>query len=73
MADHRAAKAPGHDLAVEWRGRGDLVTIELVPDSDGTELTLVHERFTDDASRGGHAQGWSDCLDRLPGWLAGPG
>ncbi|HEV3170608.1 MAG TPA: hypothetical protein VGZ32_09720 [Actinocrinis sp.] len=33
-------------------------------------LTLVHERFDDDPSRDEHAQGWSDCLDRLPAWLA---
>jgi hypothetical protein len=33
-------------------------------------LTLVHSRFTTDTDRDNHLKGWSDCLDRLPGWLA---
>jgi uncharacterized protein YndB with AHSA1/START domain len=59
----------------QWAGEGEqtLITIELLPDGDGTELSLVHERFTDGAARDGHAQGWSDCLDRLPGWLTSTG
>ncbi len=34
-----------------------------------TALMLTHERFADDATRDNHRIGWSDCLDRLPGWL----
>lgn len=46
-----------------------LVTIKLDEAADGTMLTLIHQRFADDQDRDGHQQGWSDCLDRLPGWL----
>jgi uncharacterized protein YndB with AHSA1/START domain len=56
-----------------WRWDEDptetLVTIELDEAPDGTALTLVHERFSDDVERDQNAQGWSDCLDRLPAWL----
>jgi uncharacterized protein YndB with AHSA1/START domain len=58
----------------QWAGEDDgtLVTIELAPDGDGTELTLVHEGFTDGIVRDENAQGWADCLGRLPAWLAQP-
>ena len=55
-----------------WDG-GDtetLVAIDLAPAGDGTDLALVHEGFADESARQDHVQGWSDCLDRLPGWLA---
>jgi uncharacterized protein YndB with AHSA1/START domain len=69
------AVEPPQRLAFTWRWDGaaaeTLVTIELTPADPGTELVLVHERFTDDGDRDNHAKGWSDCLDRLPGWLAG--
>jgi len=46
------------------------IASELTPSADGTELTLVHEGFADDDARDDHVKGWTDCLDRLPGWLA---
>jgi uncharacterized protein YndB with AHSA1/START domain len=55
-----------------WDG-GDtetLVAIDLAPAGDGTDLALVHEGFADESARQDHVRGWSDCLDRLPGWLA---
>jgi uncharacterized protein YndB with AHSA1/START domain len=55
------------DLRVGGRYR---ITAELTPRDTGTELVIVHERFTDGAVRDDHAKGWTDCLDRLPGWLA---
>ncbi len=65
---------PPNRLAFTWRWDGEteetLVTLELVATGDGTRLALTHERFSDDADRDNHAKGWSDCLDRLPGWLA---
>lgn len=65
---------PPHRLVMTWRWDGEeaetLVTISLVPSGDGTELTLVHSRFPEAARRDQNAQGWSDCLDRLPAWLA---
>jgi uncharacterized protein YndB with AHSA1/START domain len=62
---------PPHRLVFTWRWHGEadetLVTIELAGTDDGkTALSLTHERFADDASRDAHAQGWHDCLDRLP-------
>ena len=63
---------PPHRLAFTWRWHGEpaqtLVTIELAAASsaDETVMTLVHERLTDEATRDSHAQGWHDCLDRLP-------
>jgi len=47
-----------------------VVTIELTARGNDTDLDLRHERFASDDERDKHAQGWNDCLDRLPGWLA---
>lgn len=64
---------PPHRLVMTWRWDDEppetLVTIELAESAEDTVLTLVHERFDDEESRDGHMKGWSDCLDRLPGWL----
>jgi uncharacterized protein YndB with AHSA1/START domain len=61
---------PPSRLVFTWRWDGEveetLMTLHLVHAANGTELTLTHERFTDDATRDNHAKGWSDCLDRLP-------
>jgi uncharacterized protein YndB with AHSA1/START domain len=68
--------APPRRLAFTWSWDGELsetlVTIELAPTADGTGLTLRHEGFAGDGERDDHVQGWSDCLDRLPGWLDAP-
>jgi uncharacterized protein YndB with AHSA1/START domain len=68
------AVEPPSRLAFTWRWDGEteqtLVTLVLTPVGTGTELGLTHERFGDDADRDNHAKGWSDCLDRLPAWLA---
>jgi uncharacterized protein YndB with AHSA1/START domain len=69
-----AVEPPGL-LVMTWQWAGEdtetLVRIELAAAGNGTELTLVHEGSTDDMARDErHLQGWSDCLDRLPGWLA---
>jgi len=61
-------------LVFTWRWTGDdeetLVSIELSTGDGGTRLDLTHERFAGDADRDNHATGWSDCLDRLPPYLA---
>ena len=66
---------PPRRLAFTWQWDGEaeetLVTLELTGSGAGSELVVVHERFADDAGRDSHLKGWSDCLDRLPGWLAG--
>jgi uncharacterized protein YndB with AHSA1/START domain len=62
-------------LAMLWQWRGDdgtsLVTMTFEPIETGTRFTLTHENFPDETSRDNHEQGWNDCLDRLPGYLAG--
>jgi uncharacterized protein YndB with AHSA1/START domain len=66
---------PPRRLACTWSWDGEdevtRVTVELAPVEGGTGLELRHEGFADDAARDQHVQGWADCLDRLPGWLAG--
>jgi uncharacterized protein YndB with AHSA1/START domain len=47
------------------------VTVELRPQGDGTDLTLIHERFRDESDRDSHAQGWRGCLERLGRKLGG--
>jgi uncharacterized protein YndB with AHSA1/START domain len=72
--------SPPTRLVMTWQWDGDgmggdeesLVTIELTARGDLTDLDLRHERFATDDDRDKHAQGWNDCLDRLPGWLAVP-
>lgn len=64
---------PPRRLVMTWRWADEptetLVTIELKEAAEGTALTLRHERFDTDESRDNHAQGWSDCFDRMPEWL----
>jgi uncharacterized protein YndB with AHSA1/START domain len=45
--------------------RESLVTVTLVPDGDGTLLTLHHEQFFDQRARDGHQRGWTGTLDKL--------
>jgi uncharacterized protein YndB with AHSA1/START domain len=56
----------------QWDGEPDktLVTIELTAHEQATDIVISHEQFSDDATRHSHGQGWADCLDRLPDWLA---
>lgn len=65
---------PPHRLVFTWRWDGEdeesLVTVELSPLGAGTQLVLRHERLAAEADRANHAQGWNDCLDRLPDWLS---
>jgi uncharacterized protein YndB with AHSA1/START domain len=61
-------------LVMNWtqtnRDGDSLLTITIDPDGDGTSLVLTHENFPDEASRADHERGWTDCLTRLPGYLA---
>jgi uncharacterized protein YndB with AHSA1/START domain len=61
---------PGRRLVFTWRWastpeRESLVSLELRPVPEGTELTLTHARFHDEAARDGHRGGWSGALDKL--------
>jgi uncharacterized protein YndB with AHSA1/START domain len=72
---------PPNRLVFTWQWEGEQersrVIVELTPFSDGTAsrggttLRLVHHRIADPATRDRLAQGWADCLDRLPDALAG--
>ena len=42
-----------------------LVTVELNPLGDETELVLTHERLPTPAIREGHTMGWGNILDHL--------
>jgi uncharacterized protein YndB with AHSA1/START domain len=42
-----------------------LVTVELNPRGDETELVLTHERLPTPAIREGHTMGWGNILDHL--------
>jgi serine/threonine protein kinase len=41
------------------------VTVELRPNGQLTDLTLIHERFRDPTLRDRHRDGWNGCLNRL--------
>jgi serine/threonine protein kinase len=63
---------PPHLLSFTWcpvsRGPNTpetQVTIELRPNGNATDLTLIHERFPDEADRDRHQKGWHGCLGRL--------
>jgi uncharacterized protein YndB with AHSA1/START domain len=42
-----------------------LVTVELIPHGDETELVLTHERLPTPAICEGHTRGWGNILDHL--------
>lgn len=61
---------PDRKLVFTWAWRTtpereSLVTVQLAPDGDGTMLTLIHERFFDEAARDRHQGGWGAILDRI--------
>ena len=63
---------PDRSLSYTWawepetpRTRETQVTVELRPQGGGTDLTLTHERFRDEADKESHARGWRGCLERL--------
>jgi len=51
-----------------WRNapeRESRVTVTLRAVDGGTELTLVHDRFADEATATRHRRGWTESLERL--------
>jgi uncharacterized protein YndB with AHSA1/START domain len=57
-------------LAFTWIGPltndvNTLVTLELDPQGDETDLVLTHERLPTSAICEGHARGWGNILDHL--------
>ncbi|ACQ79317.1 Activator of Hsp90 ATPase 1 family protein [Beutenbergia cavernae DSM 12333] len=58
-----------HRLVLTWRWDGEddetLVTVTFAAADGGTDVVVLHERFTSEEDAANHAQGWNDCLDRL--------
>lgn len=65
---------PNRRLVYTWAWkstpeRESLVTLEFRAADGGTELTLVHSQFFDDAARDRHNEGWTGCIARLGSFL----
>ena len=60
---------PPHRLVLDWGG-GSLLHWTLVPDGDGTALTLV-QVFDDRPTAPSYAAGWDVCLTSLAAAVAG--
>jgi uncharacterized protein YndB with AHSA1/START domain len=61
---------PHSRIAFTWQSpystaEGSTVTLDLVPEAEGTHLTLTHVRFASESSRDGHRSGWATILDGL--------
>lgn len=61
---------PDEKLVFSWHWKStpervSRVTVLFEPKNGGTELTLVHERFFDEATRDDHREGWIGALDKL--------
>ena len=62
--------APPRRLVMTWQWRGEdtnesLVSIDLRPLEDGTEMTFTHSRLPNRASRDSHLEGWNGAIDKL--------
>jgi uncharacterized protein YndB with AHSA1/START domain len=61
---------PDESITFTWGWLGDpspqtLVSVSFKDVEGGTEVTLTHARFTDNASRDKHQEGWQGCLENL--------
>jgi uncharacterized protein YndB with AHSA1/START domain len=66
---------PGARLVFTWSWistpeRVSLVTVSIRPTDEGSELTLRHEQFFNEAARDGHQGGWTEALDKLEALFA---
>jgi uncharacterized protein YndB with AHSA1/START domain len=69
---------PERKLVFSWAWRDappertSRVTVTFRAVSDGTEVTLVHDRFADADTATRHRRGWTESLERLSArWAAG--
>jgi uncharacterized protein YndB with AHSA1/START domain len=65
---------PPHRLAFTWVSahtyfRDTLVTVDLRPRGDKTELTITQTLLPDAPARERHARGWTQLLDHLVAYL----
>lgn len=61
---------PGQRLVFSWAwssapDRVSRVTVTFAPTDDGTEVTLVHDRFADADTATRHTRGWRESFERL--------
>ena len=61
---------PNEKLTFTWAWestpeRESVVTVKLKKAGDGTDMTLTHEQFFDEAARDRHEHGWTGTLERL--------
>jgi uncharacterized protein YndB with AHSA1/START domain len=61
---------PNEKLVFTWAWestpeRESLVTVQLKRADDGTDMTLTHEQFFDEAARDRHQHGWDGTMERL--------
>lgn len=61
-------------LSFSWKnnwnaGEETLVTVLLREVPEGTEVTLIHERFETTQSMGNHEHGWLGCMTKLAALL----
>ena len=66
---------PNQKLVFTWAWhttpeRESQVTVTLRPDGGGTMLTLLHEKFFDQAAADGHTRGWTGTLEKLERFVA---
>lgn len=63
---------PGR-LVYTWRtgpaNALERVTVSFEPRGELTDVTVIHERISDDTLRRGHEDGWIGCLDGLEAYL----
>lgn len=64
---------PLEAVSFSWQWDGEdtesAVAVRLAASGSGTDLVLSHTGLAE-AEVANHVQGWSDCLDRLPAFLA---
>ena len=61
---------PNEKLVFTWAWestpeRESLVTVQLKRADGGTDMTLTHEQFFDEAARDRHQHGWDGTMERL--------
>lgn len=66
---YREVKRPSR-LVFTWaspstHGRDSLVTVEMRPVGDKTELSITHELLPDEGSANDHREGWTRLVDHL--------
>ena len=66
---------PNEKLVFTWAWestpeRESVVTVQLKSAGDGTDMTLTHEQFFDEAARDRHQHGWTGTVERLGQYLS---